>query len=84
MVDMIVVAQMFLSGEAQTAAQTRAPGFATRFNCSAAAATSGKNMKPNRQRTASNVASANGNAPASQILVSKFVRPRFLAFSLAT
>src|SRR5215211_7183844 len=57
------VAQGFLSGALQTAAQTRAPGFATRANSRAVDATSGKNMKPKRHRTVSKLASGKGNAP---------------------
>ena len=74
----------FLSGALQTAAQTRAPGFATRANSRAADFTSGKNMKPNRHRTASKLASGKGNTPASHVRVSKLRRPWRAAFSAAT
>ena len=65
---MMTVAQGFLSGVLQTTAQIRAPDYATRANSCAVDITSGKNMKPNRHRTASKLPSAKGNAPASQDL----------------
>src|SRR5690348_10857391 len=81
---MMIVAQEFFSGAPQTAAQTRAPGFPTRFSSRMLTWTSGKNMKPKRQRTASKARSAKGRAPSSQARVSKFEIPLRAAFSRAT
>src|SRR5690349_20604237 len=65
-------AHSFDSGPAHTAVLTTPPGRSTRAISRAAAARSGKNMKPNRQETESNDASSNGSALASASRSSTF------------